>query len=177
MKTRLSISLAAIVLLVIPVGLAAEIAERPAPEFTHDAQEDWLGSEPLTLNSLRGSVVLLDFWTFDCWNCYRSFPWLTGLEQHFETEAFRVIGVHSPEFAHERDRERVAQKSAEFGLRHPIMIDNDFSYWRAMENRYWPAFYLIDKRGIIREVFVGETHPGDRRAVAIEKRISELLAE
>ncbi len=74
-------------------------------------------------------------------------------------------------------RASVVEKVAEFGLHHPVMIDNDFSYWRAMNNRYWPAFYLIGKRGFIRSVFIGETHSGDARARKVEAAIERLLAE
>lgn len=156
---------------------AADPHAPPAPEFTHADADEWINSEPLSLADLRGQVVMLDFWTFDCWNCYRSFPWLKGLEARLADADFTVIGVHTPEFAHERVRANVVAKVEEFGLHHPVMIDNDFSYWKAMGNRYWPAFYVIDKRGHVRGRFIGETHAGDRRARAIEALIEELLAE
>ncbi|QLQ33513.1 MAG: redoxin domain-containing protein [Candidatus Thiothrix singaporensis] len=79
----------------LPEATAAEQA-RPAPEFTHTDPDEWLNSKPLTLADLRGKVVLLDIWTFDCWNCYRSFPWLNGLEAQYEKQGLQVIGVHSP---------------------------------------------------------------------------------
>lgn len=149
----------------------------PAPEFTHHGPEDWINSSPLKLADLRGRVVLLDFWTFDCWNCYRSFPWLKSVEKRFEGRELTVIGVHTPEFKHERIRANVVRKVKEFMLDHPVMIDNDYSYWNAVGNRFWPAFYLIDKQGRIRSVYFGETHASDRRATEIERRISDLLAE
>ena len=149
----------------------------PAPEFTHTDSEAWLNSPPLMLADLRGTVVLVDFWTFDCWNCYRSIPWLQALEKRFENDAFTVIGVHTPEFEHEKVLENVRAKVREFELAHPVMIDNDFSYWRAMGNRYWPAFYLIDKRGLVRKVYVGETHQGDSQARRIQNTVARLLAE
>jgi thiol-disulfide isomerase/thioredoxin len=149
----------------------------PAADFTHAAEADWINSAPLRLADLRGRVVLLDFWTFDCWNCYRSIPWLKAVEARFASGGLRVIGVHTPEFDHEKVRDNVAAKVGEFGIGHPVMLDNDFSYWRAMGNRYWPAFYLIDRRGDVRGVFVGETHAGDRQAEAIEAAIAALLAE
>ncbi len=148
-----------------------------APEFTHDEPEAWINSQPLTLKDLRGAVVLVDFWTFDCWNCYRSFPWLKQVEAAYADRGLRVIGVHTPEFDHEKIRSNIVEKVGEFGLHHPVMIDNDFSYWRAMNNRYWPAFYLIDKRGFIRSVFIGETHSGGARAQKVEAAIESLLAE
>ncbi len=148
-----------------------------APEFTHKQPAEWINSAPLTVADLRGSVVLLDFWTYECWNCYRSFPWLRAVEERYQSRGLQVIGVHTPEFDRERILENVAAKVKEFKLKHPVMIDNDFSYWRAMNNRYWPAFYIIDKQGLVRGVFVGETHAGDRRAKKIEALLEKLLAE
>ncbi len=149
----------------------------PAPEFTHRAEAEWLNSAPLTLGALRGQVVLVDFWTFACWNCYRSFPWLNALEARLHDQGLRVIGVHTPEFEHERVRGNIEKKIAAYDLRHPVMMDNDFSYWRAMGNRYWPAFYLIDRQGRVRASYAGETHEGDQRALRIEADIKRLLAE
>jgi thiol-disulfide isomerase/thioredoxin len=149
----------------------------PAAEFTHAADGDWINSAPLRLADLRGRVVLLDFWTFDCWNCYRSIPWLKAVETRFAADGLRVVGVHTPEFEREKVRDNVLAKVREFGIGHPVMMDNDFSYWRAMGNRYWPAFYLLDRRGDIRAVFAGETHAGDSQAEKIEAVIARLLAE
>ena len=167
--TRQSVSTIAIVFVLSTVVLLATlnnansstIVAKPAPEFTQTDKKAWLGSEPLTIADLRGKVVLLDFWTFGCWNCYRSFPWLNALETKFEDADFQVIGIHSPEFDHEKDRGAVVANIKKFNLKHPSMMDNDFAYWRAMGNRYWPTFYLIDKRGFLRHVFIGETHEGD----------------
>lgn len=149
----------------------------PAPEFTHTQPQEWINSPPLKIADLRGNVVLLDFWTFDCWNCYRSFPWLHTVEEKFAGQGLRVIGVHSPEFDRERVRDNVVAKVKEFMLTHPVMIDNDFSYWKAMGNRYWPAFFLIDKRGNVRGAYYGETHADDANARNIEQEITALLAE
>ena len=149
----------------------------PAAEFHHNKTKDWINSEPLTLDDLKGKVILLDFWTFDCWNCYRSFPWMNALEKRLESKGLQVIGVHTPEFEHEKIRTNIETKAKEFKLHHPIMIDNDFTYWRAMHNKYWPAFYIIDKRGQVRSVFFGETHDGDGQAKEIERTIFALLSE
>ena len=148
-----------------------------APEFTHASPNEWLNSTPLKLADLHGKVVLVDFWTFDCWNCYRSFPWLKAMEARLMDRGLQVIGVHSPEFDRERIPENIKKKIAEFGLHHPVMIDNDFSYWKAMANRYWPAYYLIDRNGILRAAFEGETHEGDEQAKRIEQLLTELLGE
>jgi len=166
-----------LVLAILSNACAQAFEQRPLPEFTTDNPQFWLNSGPLRVKDLRGQVVLVDVWTFDCWNCYRSFPWLKGLEARLSDEAFRVIGIHSPEFEHEHDPARVAAKISEFGLKHPVMMDNDFAYWRALENRYWPAYYLVDKKGSIRHLHVGETHAGSAGAISIEEQIRTLLAE
>ena len=172
--------IAAVLLLAIALRPAAGGPLRTplqAPEFTHAATDEWINSPPLTLAGLRGKVVFVDFWTFECWNCYRSFPWLKGMEARLETDGLQVIGVHSPEFEREKVRDNIVAKVKEFGLAHPVMIDTDFSYWNAMGNRYWPAYYVIDKRGDLRAVFAGETHEGDAQAQQIESFLRGLLAE
>lgn len=148
-----------------------------APEFTQRSPDAWINSAPLRIGDLRESVVLIDVWTFGCWNCYRSFPWLNAVEARFAPRGLRVLGVHSPEFERERDRDAVAAKVREFALDHPVMMDNDFAYWKALGNRYWPAFYLVDRQGRIRGRFVGETHAGEPRARRIEAMVDRLLDE
>lgn len=150
---------------------------RPAPAFTHRAPADWINSPPVELASLRGKVVLVDVWTFDCWNCYRSIPWLKQVEQKYSGQGLQLIGVHTPEFKHERERAAVEGKVKEFGIKHPVMMDNDFSYWNALKNRYWPAYYVIDRKGNIRGYYVGEMHAGQPQARAVEAKIEELLRE
>jgi thiol-disulfide isomerase/thioredoxin len=148
-----------------------------APEFNHGRDADWLNSKPLTLSGLRGKVVLLDIWTTDCWNCYHSFPWLRGVTDRFAARGLVVLGVHSPEFEREKNRPGIAARLKEYGLTNPQMLDDDFSYWRKLNNRYWPAFYLIDKQGRIRTLLVGEQHVGDRSAREFEEQIERLLGE
>jgi len=174
-RKPLSLFLSAVYMLLI-AGISAAHWEK-APEFTHERAADWINSKPLRIADLRDKVVLIDVWTFDCWNCYRSFPWLKSVEDRYGPKGLNVIGVHSPEFERERDREAVAAKVREFGLDHPVMIDNDFTYWDALGNRFWPAFYLVDKQGRIRHRFFGETHEGDPRAGQIESAIEKLLSE
>jgi len=145
------------------------------PEFTHQKQSDWINSSPLSVDQLIGKVVLIDMWTFDCWNCYRSFPWLNELESKYEMKGLQIIGVHTPEFAHEKIRSNIEAKVKEFKLRHPIMIDNDFSYWKRLNNRYWPSYYLFDQEGQLVYSHVGETHKGDGKAVVLENKVKQLL--
>lgn len=147
------------------------------PEFTQKDPNAWINSAPLAVKELRGKVVLVDIWTFACWNCYRSFPWLNSLEAKFADENFQVIGIHTPEFEREKERNSVVGKIEEFKLHHPVMIDNDFAYWESLNNQYWPAYYIVDKKGKIRGLFIGETHDGDERAEAIEKLIAKLIKE
>ena len=171
------ITTAILQLCIIPVTSADSITPFPAVEFTHKKAADWINSQPKMIGDYSGKVLLIDFWTFDCWNCYRSFPWLKAMEERLAPEGLEVLGVHTPEFPHEKVRENIIAKVREFGLDHPVMIDNDFSYWRAMRNKYWPAFYIIDKQGQVRAVFFGETHAGDARAKKIEQTIRKLLSE
>lgn len=154
-------------------GVAAEA--RPAVEFTQKDARAWINSEPVTLASLKGKVVLIDFWTFECWNCYRSFPWLNALEAKYRDRGLAVVGVHTPEFDREKVLASIRAKVREFGITYPVMVDSDQVYWNAMGNQYWPAFYLIDTQGQVRAVFAGETHVGDAQAKRIEDVIEKLL--
>lgn len=159
------------------VSGSAAAEPRAAPAFTHAAAEDWLNSRPLTWSDLQGQVVLLDVWTFDCWNCYRSIPWLHGIGRRYAGKGLRIVGVHTPELKQEYLRANVIAKLKEFEIGFPVMLDNDYSYWNALHNQYWPAFYLVDKKGRLRAAFAGETHEGDGNARAMEGAIEKLLAE
>ncbi len=170
--------LALTALMLIGCTQASEVSpSKPLPEFSNRASAEWINSAPLSVEGLRGKVLLVDVWTFECWNCYRSFPWLNSLEASFAQADFQVIGIHSPEFDRERKIKAVRAKAAEFKLKHPIMVDNDMRYWRALDNHYWPAYFLVDRQGRIRYRFVGETHAGSKQATAIESAIRKLLAE
>jgi thiol-disulfide isomerase/thioredoxin len=95
-------------------------------------------------------VVLVDFWTFGCINCKRTIPHVEALYEKYKDQGFVVIGVHAPEFAHEKKPENVTKKVEEYGITYPVALDNDFMTWRAYDNRYWPALYFIDKTGKVR---------------------------
>lgn len=125
-----------------------------APELT--GITGWLNSEPLTLADLRGKVVLIDFWTYSCINCQRTLPYLTRWADEYSDDGLVVLGVHSPEFAFERVPENVAENAARLGVGYPIAIDNDFATWRAYDQRFWPAHYLVDPMGTVRQVHYGE---------------------
>ncbi len=155
---------------------AALESGRPAPAFTQTRPEAWLNSRPLTWADLDGKVVVLDFWTFACWNCYRSIPWLNSLRKKFGKDLV-IVGIHTPELAHEYELDRLKAKLGEFAITDPQMVDNDYRYWKAIGNRAWPTFYLVDRKGTVRARHIGETHEGDRNAKLIEADIRALLAE
>jgi len=116
----------------------------------------WLNSPPLTPEALRGKVVLVDFWTFACINCQRALPYVRTWAEKYKDQGLVVIGVHSPEFAFERDIENVKRAVHKLGLPFPIAIDNSFAIWRAFSNQYWPAHYFIDAQGRVRFHHFGE---------------------
>ncbi len=148
-----------------------------APEFTHRLADEWINSGPLTLADLRGRVVLVEFWTFGCSNCRNTLPWLKATHARYRDRGLVVVGVHSPEFPQERDAGRVRAAVLRLGISYPVMLDNDFTYWKAFENRYWPAFYLIDRRGRVQASAFGELHAGTARGDGFEETIQRLLAQ
>jgi thiol-disulfide isomerase/thioredoxin len=154
---------------------ASHAAAERAPEFTHAEAPSWLNSRPLTLARLRGSVVLVEFWTFACSNCLATLPWLKSVHERYAGRGLVVVGVHAPEFPRERDVDAVRAAVDRLGIRYPVMIDDDFSYWSALGNRYWPAFYLIDRQGRIAATAVGELHAGRARGDDFEREIRRLL--
>jgi cytochrome c biogenesis protein CcdA/thiol-disulfide isomerase/thioredoxin len=144
--------------------------EGPLPAL--DGAVTWLNSPPLTREQLRGKVVLVDFWTYSCINCIRTVPHVKALYDRYARDGLVVIGVHSPEFAFEKDLGNVRRAVADFGIRYPVAVDNDWTIWRAFSNRYWPAEYLADASGRIRYHHFGEG--GEQQT---EAAIRALLAE
>ncbi|CAI0996282.1 thiol-disulfide oxidoreductase [Serratia quinivorans] len=132
----------------------------------------WLNSPPLTTESLRGKVVLVDFWTYSCINCLRTLPYVKAWAEKYRDQGLVVIGVHAPEFAFERDIGNVTKEAKKLGIDYPIAIDNNYSIWRAFNNQYWPAHYFIDASGHIRYQHFGE---GDYSQS--ERVIQELLRQ
>jgi thiol-disulfide isomerase/thioredoxin len=166
---------------VIAAWLAGAVAAPAAPpveaaELTHADPADWINSPPLTLAALRGRVVLIEFWTFDCINCRRTLPWLAAMQARYAGEGLVIIGVHSPELEHERDPARVRAAVTALGVEYPVMLDNDFSCWRAFGNRYWPAFHLVGPEGRVEATAIGELHLGEARGERFEREIRRLLA-
>lgn len=126
----------------------------PAPEFT--GIERWLNSEPLTMDQLRGRVVLVDFWTYACINCIRTLPHVNRWAELYTPQGLTVVGVHTPEFPFERTTRNVEVAMRRHGVKHPVAQDNRYGTWKAYCNQYWPAAYLIDAQGRIRYKHFGE---------------------
>jgi thiol-disulfide isomerase/thioredoxin len=172
--TVLAVALAAGGLLA--CGSAAVQAPYPAPEFTHRESADWLNSVPLELAALRGKVVLVEFWAFECVNCLNSRAWVESIAKTKAAAGLVVVAVHTPELRDERSPDNVRAAVARLGIHYPVMIDGDYSYWNALGNQYWPAFYLIGRDGLIHGRAVGELHVGDGTARPVEALIDQLLA-
>ncbi|MDP9421655.1 MAG: redoxin family protein [Pseudomonadota bacterium] len=132
----------------------------------------WLNSPPLTREQLRGKVVLVDFWTYSCINCIRYIPYVRAWAERYRDQGLVVIGVHSPEFAFEKNPANVRKAVADFGIGYPVALDNNLAIWRAFDNRYWPASYLADAQGRIRY-----HHFGEGSYDKTEGAIRALLAE
>lgn len=141
-----------------------------APEFVGISK--WLNSNPLTIAQLKGRVVLIDFWTYTCINCIRTLPYVTSWYEKYKDKGFVVIGIHTPEFEFEKKTENVQNAIIQYRIHYPVAQDNDYKTWRAYDNHYWPAKYLIDHQGNIRYIHFGEGEY-DKTEAAIQKLLSE----
>jgi len=168
-------SLSGTLLLLAAVGLAAlpggAGGASNAPEFAGGGP--WFNTDgPLILAGLRGKVVAVDMWTGGCINCINTLPYVKRWDARYRSQGLVIVGVHSLEFAHEHSVEYVKNAIAREGIRYPVVMDNDFKIWNAYKNVYWPALYLIDKKGAIRY-----THVGESEYDTTERTIVKLLAE
>ena len=121
-----------------------------------DRASVWLNSEPLTAEALRGRAVLVDFWTYSCVNWLRTLPYVRAWHERYRDRGLVVVGAHAPEFGFEHDLDNVRHAIAELGVPYPVVIDNEFTIWRAFDNHYWPAAYLTDGEGRVRFTHFGE---------------------
>ena len=133
---------------------------------------EWLNSPPLSAGGLRGKVVLIDVWTYTCINWLRTLPYIRAWAEKYKNQGLVVIGVHSPEFAFEHNVDNVRRQAKDMRVDYPIAIDNDFTLWRALNNNYWPALYLVDAQGRIRY-----HHFGEGEYDKSERAIQQLLTE
>jgi cytochrome c biogenesis protein CcdA/thiol-disulfide isomerase/thioredoxin len=132
----------------------------------------WLNSTPLTTEGLRGKVVLIDFWTYSCINCLRALPYVEAWSEKYKDAGLVVIGVHTPEFAFEKEPSNVEKAVRDLKITYPVAIDSDYKIWQAFNNEYWPAHYFIDGKGRIRFHHFGEGQYDES-----ERVIQELLKE
>jgi thiol-disulfide isomerase/thioredoxin len=143
-----------------------------APEIKNNTG-NWINTDKeLTLNDLKGKVVLIEFWTFGCYNCRNTLPYLNTWYEKYKSDSFEMIGIHCPEFDNERNFENVKESVAELGIKYPVLTDNEFSIWEKYNVRAWPTIFLIDKNGAIRYSRIGEGNYDKT-----ERMLNELLNE
>jgi thiol-disulfide isomerase/thioredoxin len=140
----------------------------PSPLSALDEVPVWLNSEPLTASQLHGRVVLVDFWTYSCVNWLRTLPYVRAWHERYEDLV--VVGVHAPEFSFEHELDHVRRAVGDLDVGYPVVIDNGFVIWRAFENHYWPAAYLVDGDGHVRF-----RHFGEGAYLEVERAFQELL--
>lgn len=144
-------------------------AGKPAPDI---AAENWINSNPLTIDALKGRVVLVEFWTYGCINCRNIVPHLRNWHDRYDSAGLTVVGVHSPEFFWEKPLDNVKKATIRLGIKFPVVQDNGFDIWNRYAVRAWPTIVLVDKRGIIRY-----THIGEGAYERTESVIKQLLVE
>jgi thiol-disulfide isomerase/thioredoxin len=147
------------------------------PKAPRIENETWLNGPRLAPADLEGKVVVVEFWTFACINCIRTVPAVSRLHDTYAGKGVVVIGVHSPELDEEKDLANVKRAVARLGITYPVAIDGDYRTWRAFENHYWPAIYLLDRKGVIRYKHEGELHVGTAPWKEVTATIDRLLAE
>jgi methionine-S-sulfoxide reductase len=144
--------------------------EGPLPPLT--GATGWLNSKPLTREALRGKVVVVDFWAYSCINCLRAMPYVNAWYRHYKDSGLVVLGVHSPEFAFEKDIANVRAAVTKFDIQYPVALDNEMTIWKAFNNKFWPAHYFVDAKGQIRG-----HHFGEGKYAKSEREIRRLLTE
>ena len=150
-------------------SLTTETKAPAAPEIANGL---WINSEPLTLKSLHGRVVLIDFWTFACYNCRNTLPTLKKWDAQYRDKGLTIIGVHTPELDFERDLDELRREVAGLGIKYPVVTDQDYSTWKAYGVEAWPTLFVLDKQGRVRW-----THVGEGAYAETEQVINKLLAE
>jgi thiol-disulfide isomerase/thioredoxin len=143
-------------------------AQRVAPNFVRI--DNWLNSVPLNIADLRGKVVLIDFWTYGCYNCVNTLPHVTRLYDTYKDKGLVVVGVHTPEFPFEKSTSNLQAALKRHGIHYPVAQDNEYATWNAYRNQYWPAQYILDRSGKI--VF---EHAGEGQYDEMERVVRKLL--
>ena len=148
------------------------VEENKAPAAPELAGGEWINSEPLTLSKLRGRVVLIEFWTFGCYNCRNTLPTIKKWDTRYRDRGLTIIGVHTPETDSERNIGDVRREAAALGIMYPVVTDNDYATWKLYRVEAWPTLFLLDKQGRVRW-----THVGEGAYDETEQVIKNLLAE
>ena len=156
--------------MMLPAAAQKQADFGPAPAFSNISQ--WLNGPAQSIEGLRGKVVLVDFWTYSCINCIRTLPYVKKWHEAYKDKGLVVVGVHTPEYAFERKTDNVVEAMKKLGVTYSVALDNRYATWDAYRNTYWPAVYLIDKKGRI--VY---THFGEGKYAETEATIARLLAE
>ena len=148
------------------------VEETKAPTAPEISSGQWINSEPVTLKSLHGRVVLLEFWTFACYNCRNTLPTVKKWDAQYRDKGLTIIGVHTPELDYERNVDNLRKEVAALGITYPVVTDNDYSTWRTYKVDAWPTLFVLDKEGRVRWTHVGEGAYNETEDV-----IKKLLAE
>ena len=153
-------------------GSSAEYKKSESATAPELATGDWINSEPLRLKDLRGRVVLIEFWTFGCYNCRNTLPFVKSWDARYRDKGLTVIGVHSPEFDEEKNVDHLRREVSSLGIGYPVVTDNDYQTWKGYNVEAWPTTFLLDTQGRIRWMHVGEGAYDEA-----ERQIQKLLAE
>jgi thiol-disulfide isomerase/thioredoxin len=148
------------------------LTETKAPLAPEISSGEWINSEPLTLQTLRGRVVLIEFWTFACYNCRNTLPTLKTWDARYRDKGLTVIGVHTPEQDVERNIDSLRREVASLDIKYPVVSDNDYATWKSYKVEAWPTLFVLDKQGHVRW-----THEGEGAYAETEDVIKKLLAE
>ena len=148
------------------------VTETKAPAAPEISGGQWINSEPLTLKGLRGRVVLIEFWTFACYNCRNTLPTVKEWDARYRDKGLTIIGVHTPELDIERNIDSLRREIASLGIKYPVVSDNDYSTWKAYKVEAWPTLFVLDKQGRVRW-----THVGEGAYTETEEVIKKLIAE
>ena len=141
----------------------------PAPDFDNT---NWLNSKPLTLAALKGTVVMMEFWTYDCFNCENVIPSLRSMYADYKDKGFTIVAMHDPEMGHERDWDNLRDAVKQYEIQYPVAQDNDFTTWNKYKINAWPTLVLVDKKGNMRYEHIGEGAYDEIR-VAIQTLLAE----
>ncbi len=148
------------------------VAANKAPAAPAFAEGNWINSDQLTLEKLRGRVVLVEFWTFGCYNCRNTLPSVKEWDARYRDRGLTIIGVHTPETSSEYNLDNVRREVPALGVKYPVVTDNDYKTWKAYGVEAWPTILVVDKKGRVRWLHIGEGRYEETESV-----IKTLLAE